>query len=105
MDANDFLFWTALMISGSVAVRAALARNRNVVPWIVIPCVVLATGFVANWLWPETSGFLLGAQTRATRFVGQRRYVAARRAAKIASFLHPSRAFRDFPRLIDVLER
>ncbi len=34
MDANAFLFWTGMILCGAIAVRTALARNRNAVSWI-----------------------------------------------------------------------
>jgi rhomboid protease GluP len=117
MDANGFLFWTAAMICGAVAVRSALARNRSTIPWVIVPAVILACGLLLQWVYADYAGWALGGAcalfvfvplrgyAMASRFVGQRRYGAARRVARVIALLHPSKSFRDLPKFVDALQK
>jgi rhomboid protease GluP len=117
MELNLLLLWMASATCLAVAVRVLSLRSRQGLSWAVACAAVLAATGVAYTLWPHAAGFVgaalcglfvltpLYAGAAVTRLAGRRRYRAARALAHAVRLLHPSRAMRELPGFVAVLER
>lgn len=117
MDENLVLLLLTSLSCIAIGLRVLALRGRQGLPWAAACALVLATAGACYAIWPQLAGYVaagLGALfvfipmyagSGVGRLTARRRFAAARRLARVARTLHPSREFRELPGYIDAVER